>query len=77
MIQKDRIKEMEYWTSVVVKQAQKDKRLKRGIVAANNHYAGFGSGTANMFRKMLGMAEAEYGDKVLYKDEKQATLSDF
>jgi 3-oxoacyl-[acyl-carrier-protein] synthase III len=27
------------------------------IVAANNHYAGFGPGTANMFRKMLGLEE--------------------
>jgi hypothetical protein len=70
IIQKDRIKEMEYWASVVVKKAQKDKNLKRGIVAANNHYAGFGPGTANMFRKMLGLPEAVY-------EEKQATLSDF
>lgn len=70
IIQKDRIKEMEYWAMQVVK-AQKEKKLKIGIVAANNHYAGFGPGTANQFRKMLGMSEAEF------KDEKQATLSDF
>lgn len=61
---------MEYWAEQVIK-AQQDKKLKIGIVAANNHYAGFGPGTANQFRKMLGMPEAEF------KDEKQATLSDF
>ena len=27
------------------------------IVAANNHYAGFGPGTANTFRKMLDLSE--------------------
>jgi hypothetical protein len=58
MIQKDRVKEMEYWASVVVKKAQKDKNLKSGIVAANNHYAGFGPGTANIFRKLVGLPEA-------------------
>jgi hypothetical protein len=63
---------MEYWASVVVKKAQKDtKSLRRGTVAANNHYAGFGPGTANLFRKMLGLPEA------VYEEKKQATLSDF
>jgi uncharacterized protein YecE (DUF72 family) len=71
IIQKDRIKEMEYWASVVVKKAQKDKNLKRGFVAANNHYAGFGPGTANIFRKMLGLQEA------VFEEKKQTTLSDF
>jgi hypothetical protein len=28
-------------------------KVKFRIVAANNHYAGFGSATANTFRKML------------------------
>jgi hypothetical protein len=28
------------------------------MVAANNHYAGFGPGTANIFRKMVGVPEA-------------------
>jgi hypothetical protein len=31
---------------------------KFAIVAANNHYAGFGPSTANSFRKMLGLKEA-------------------
>ena len=69
-IQKDRQKEMEYWAKVVTK-ANKNKKLKIGIVAANNHYAGYGPGTANMFRRMIGLPEAQF------KDEKQATLSDF
>lgn len=53
-VQKDRVKEMEKWVKHV-----KDLRnkVKFGIVAANNHYAGFGPATANTFRKMLGMKE--------------------
>jgi hypothetical protein len=27
------------------------------MIAANNHYAGFGPGTANLFRKMVGLPE--------------------
>jgi uncharacterized protein YecE (DUF72 family) len=69
-IQKDRIKEMEYWAGEL-KKVQKNKTLKRGIVAANNHYSGFGPGTANIFRKMNDLPEAQY------KDEEQKSMSDF
>lgn len=32
---------------------QVTKSLKSGVVAANNHYAGFGPGTTTLFMKML------------------------
>ena len=32
------------------------------MIAANNHYAGFGPGTANMFRKMVGLSELSWED---------------
>ena len=32
-------------------------------MTANNHYAGFGPGTANGFRSMLGLPEAKWEDK--------------
>jgi hypothetical protein len=38
------------------------------IVAANNHYAGFGPATANSFRKMVGLKEVEW------EEMKQKTL---
>lgn len=42
-IQKDRQQEMKYWSDKF-RTAQKDeKELKVGIVAANNHYTGFGA----------------------------------
>jgi len=36
--------------------------INLAIVAANNHYAGFGSGTANTFRKMLDLSEVTWND---------------
>jgi uncharacterized protein YecE (DUF72 family) len=56
-IQKDRLKELKRWSEEVCSRRVKDK-TKFAIVAANNHYAGFGPSTANSFRKMLGLKEA-------------------
>ncbi|MGH9877857.1 MAG: DUF72 domain-containing protein [Nitrososphaera sp.] len=50
-IQKDRQKGMEVWATEVRKV---QKEISLAIVAANNHYAGFGPATANQFRVMLG-----------------------
>lgn len=33
------------------------ERIKLAIVAANNHYTGFGPGTVNIFRNMLDRSE--------------------
>ena len=54
-IQKDRIRELKMWSDSIDR--VKDK-TKLAIVAANNHYAGFGPATANSFRKMVGLKEA-------------------
>ena len=37
--------------------------MKLGIVAANNHYVGFGPATANNFKRMIGMEEVA-GDEM-------------
>jgi len=65
IIQKDRIKEMQKWAKVVKKVKV---RVLRGIVPANNHYAGFGPATANGFRMLLGEPTA------IWEEMKQATL---
>jgi uncharacterized protein YecE (DUF72 family) len=81
-IQIDRITEMQKWADTI-KKIEKDERIKLAIVAANNHYAGFGPGTANIFRNILGLAEAKWEDKEAEDKElgptheKQRTLSDF
>ena len=64
-IQKDRLEELKKWSYEVNR--LKDK-AKFAIMAANNHYAGFGPATANSFRKMLGLKE------VVWEEMKQKTL---
>jgi uncharacterized protein YecE (DUF72 family) len=54
-VQKDRLIELNRWSDSL----RSIKNIaKFTIVAANNHYAGFGPSTANSFRKMLGLNEA-------------------
>jgi uncharacterized protein YecE (DUF72 family) len=80
-IQIDRVLEMQKWTENI--KAVQDERIKLAIVTANNHYAGFGPGTANVFRNMLGLPEAKWEDRGKEQeathdlDLKQSTLSDF
>jgi uncharacterized protein YecE (DUF72 family) len=66
MIQKDRMKEMDSWAKTVNRVKH---RLSFGIVAANNHYAGFGPATANGFRRMVGLPE------VVWDEMKRSRLS--
>jgi uncharacterized protein YecE (DUF72 family) len=67
--------------------------VKFEIVAANNHYAGFGPGTVNVFRQLVGLEEVKWGDEYVMTDDlvgkeddnrnaslikaKQTNLSDF
>ena len=74
---------MHKWTEKI--KAVQDERIKLAIVAANNHYAGFGPGTVNMLRNMLGLPDAKWEEKENKErpgqqpppDMKQTTLSDF
>jgi len=59
-----------------------DENIKLVIMTANNHYAGFGPGTVNIFRNILGLPQAEWKDvkeeeKQEITDSKQRTLSEF
>ena len=82
-IQIDRVLEMEKWAENV--KTVQDERIKLAIIAANNHYAGFGPGTANMFRNMIGLPKAKWEKRGIEQkheslddlDVKQSTLSDF
>ena len=40
-----------------------DEHIKLAIMTANNHYAGFGPGTVNIFRNMIGLPEAKWEEK--------------
>jgi hypothetical protein len=74
------------WARFVKKARDEEQRdnLNLAIVAANNHYAGFGPGTANAFRKMLNLSEVTWNDveiphtgKNVSPGTKQTSLSDF
>ena len=95
-IQIDRIKEMRK----IARNFKRDSNVggnmsgvKFSIVAANNHYAGFGPGTVNIFRQLIGLEEVKWEDKFIGTDDleidddisadkrvirtKQTSLSDF
>ena len=59
-IQKDRISEMRKWARRIKRVEEENKQHNLAIVASNNHYAGFGPGTANIFRKMVGLSELSW-----------------
>lgn len=54
-VQKDRLKELTKWSEEVKKLKN---NAKFAMVAANNHYAGFGPATASSFRRMVSLKEA-------------------
>ncbi len=64
-IQKVRVMEMKKWAGKVKRALKEERRRKNAnlaIVSANNHYAGFGPGPSNLFRKMVGLPEAAWGE---------------
>jgi uncharacterized protein YecE (DUF72 family) len=73
-IQKDRIIEMKQW-AYEIKQVEsgrergRNKEVNLAMIAANNHYAGFGPGTANLFRKMVGLPELSWEDQLRIQEQ--------
>ena len=70
-IQIDRIKEMKKVARNFKDDADRGNisGVKFSIVAANNHYAGFGPGTVNIFRQLLGLEEVKWGDEFIPTDD--------
>jgi uncharacterized protein YecE (DUF72 family) len=84
-IQKDRVSEMKKWARFLKRVREEEhKKINLAIVAANNHYAGFGPGTANTFRKLLDLSKVTWNNVEVSQTEqevtgntKQTSLSDF
>jgi hypothetical protein len=74
-IQIDRVLEMQKWADNIKR--VEDESIKLAIIAVNNHYAGFGPGTVNLFRSMLGLSVAKWKSRPEIPHESQRTLSDF
>ena len=67
-VQKDRVSEMKKWAREIKKVDKgevrgRNKEVSLAMIAANNHYAGFGPGTANLFRKMVGLSELSWENR--------------
>jgi hypothetical protein len=64
--------EMKKWASKVKRVINGEGRrqsINLAIVSANNHYAGFGPGTVNVFRKMVRLPEAQFSKEEENKNE--------
>jgi uncharacterized protein YecE (DUF72 family) len=78
-IQKDRIIEMKQWAYEIKqvesgKERGRNKEVNLAMIAANNHYAGFGPGTANLFRKMVGLPELSWEDQLRIQEQARFEL---
>lgn len=90
-IQRNRVQEMAKWADKLKEVQKYERHVKAALVAANNHYAGFGPSTSNAFREMLGLTQVNWGvekeipRKVEFEEVKdhkkramkQTSLSDF
>ncbi len=81
-ILKDKVVEPNHWSDIIMNLPDKDEHIQSVIVAANNHYAGFGPQTANRFRELLGLESLSWTDKdsMTIIDESKTnlmTLNDF
>jgi hypothetical protein len=77
-IQIDRIKEMKKVARDFKTRINQENisPVKFAIVAANNHYAGFGPGTVNIFRQLLGLEEIKWRNEYLVTDDLERKYDD-
>jgi DNA polymerase IV (archaeal DinB-like DNA polymerase) len=54
-IKRDRTKEMHLWANILKDIQKNEKNVKNAIIAANNHYAGFGPMTAKLFAEIMNL----------------------
>jgi uncharacterized protein YecE (DUF72 family) len=76
----DRIEEIRNWTNKMKEVKQNEKDVKIGIVAANNHYGGYGPGTVDIFRQNMDMEKLSFENVDVAKinrDMQMETSSNF
>ena len=59
-IQIDRTEEIRNWANKMKDVKESEKDIKVGIVAANNHYGGYGPGTVDIFRENMDMEKLSF-----------------
>ncbi len=76
----DRIEEIRNWTNKMKEVKQNEKDVKIGIMAANNHYGGYGPGTVDIFRQNMDMEKLSFENVDVAKinrDIRMETTSNF
>ena len=76
----DRIEEIRNWANKMKEVKQNEKDVKIGIVAANNHYGGYGPGTIDIFRQNMDMEKLSFENVDVAKinrDIRMETTSNF
>jgi uncharacterized protein YecE (DUF72 family) len=73
-IQIDRSEEIKNWSNRMKDTRQNEKDVKIGIVAANNHYGGYGPGTVDIFRQNLDMEKLSFENVDIQKINQQIAL---
>jgi len=66
-IQIDRAEEIKKWAKKMKEVKQNEKDVRVGIVAANNHYGGYGPGTVDIFRENMDMEKLSFDNVNLDK----------
>jgi uncharacterized protein YecE (DUF72 family) len=59
-LQIDRTEEIRNWANKIKQLKQNERDVKIGIVAANNHYGGYGPGTVDIFRQEMDMEKLSF-----------------
>lgn len=73
-IQIDRTQEIRNWANKIKDVRQNEKDVKAAIVAANNHYVGYGPGTVNIFRENMDMEKLSFDNVDIPKLNRQLEL---
>ncbi len=73
-IQIDRTEEIRNWANKMKEVKQNEKDVRVGIVAANNHYGGYGPGTVDTFRQYLDMEPITFDNVDIPKINQQLEL---
>ncbi len=58
----DRTEEIKNWANKIKDVRENEKDVKVGLVAANNHYGGYGPGTVDIFRKNMDLESLSFGN---------------
>ncbi len=72
--QRDQGEVMRKWYNAL---EEKSNLFKQGFVFFNNHFAGFGPGSVNEFRRLAGLAELDWKKMALEEGPLQSSMSQF